>query len=255
MPDLRSAFGVWCRHHRVNQRLTQDALAERIGVTRGYVAAIEMGRANPTLDVVDRVAQGLDLEVGWRLEPPAIHDQPRVRDVVHACCSSYVDRRMRHAGCKTAREVEIVHARSHGWIDLLAYEPERATLLIVEVKTRIDDLGALERQLAWYERSALDVARRVGWRPTRVVTWLAVLATAEADAIIHANRALFDIAFPGRATEALRWLDGGGSIPSGRSLMLIDPLSRRQDWLIRTRIDGRRSELPYRSVRDAAERM
>jgi transcriptional regulator with XRE-family HTH domain len=255
MPTLGSAFGVWCRHHRLNQRMTQDALALRAGVTRGYIAAIETGRANPTLDVVSRVAGALDIEVGWRLQPSIVHADPDVRDVVHARCSAYVDRRLRHAGFETAREVEIVHARSHGWIDLLAFEPERATLLIVEVKTRIDDLGALERQVAWYERSALDVAWRVGWRPARIATWLAVLATAEADALILANRALFDVAFPGRAPEVLRWLDGGGSVLPGRSLALIDPLSRRGDWLIRTRIDGRRSELPYGSVRDAAARL
>ncbi len=255
MPTLRSAFGVWCRHHRVSQRLTQDALASRAGLTRGYIAAIETGRANPTLDVVSRVAGALDLDAGWRLQPPIIHSDQNVRDITHARCSAYVDRRLRHAGFETAREVEIVHARSHGWIDLLAYEAERATMLIIEVKTRIDDLGALERQVAWYERSALDVARRTGWRPACIMTWLAVLATAEADAMIHANRALFDAAFPGRAAEALRWLGGGGSVLSGRSLVLIDPLSRRKDWLIRTRSDGRRSELPYGSVREAAARL
>ena len=170
-----------------------------MGVSRGYVARIEIGRANPTLNVVSKVADALDLRVDWRLLPPIVQDGSGVRDLVHARGSAYVDRRLRGAGARIAREVEIVHARSHDWIDLLAYDPARAVLTIVEVKPRIDDLGSLERQVAWYERSALEAARSLGWRPTRVMTWLLVLATTETDSVLHANRGLFDAAFPGRA--------------------------------------------------------
>jgi len=235
--------------------MTQDELADRVGVTRGYIAGIEMGRANPTLDVVTKIAVALDLEVDWHIRPPIIHDAVQTGDLVHARCSAYVDRRLRAVGLLTAREVEIVHARSHGWIDLLAYDPNSSGLLLIEVKTRIDDLGALERQIGWYERSALDAARRLGWRPVRVVTWLVVLASAEADAGIHAHRTLFDDAFPVRAHEALRWLGNRGEARSGRVLAMIDPLSRRRDWLIRTRSDGRRSDPPYRNLREAARRL
>lgn len=235
--------------------MTQVELADRVGVTRGYVAGIEMGRANPTLDVVAKIAAALDLEVDWLIRPPIIHDADQTGDLVHARCSAYVDHRLRAVGLLTAREVEIIHARSHGWIDLLAFDPDIATLLLVEVKTRLDDLGALERQIGWYERSALAAAHRLGWRPVRVVTWLVVLASAEADAGIHAHRPVFDQAFPVRAHEALRWLADGGLPPLGRVLAMVDPASRRRDWLIRTRSDGRRSEPPYRDLREAAQRL
>jgi len=235
--------------------MTQDELAARVGVTRGYIAGIEMGRANPTLDVTEKLATALDLEVNWQIRPPIVHGDGQARDLVHARCSAYVDRRLRAVGLLTAREVEIVHARSHGWIDLLAYDPDVATLLLVEVKTRLDDLGALERQIGWYERSALDAARRVGWRPVRVVTWLVVLASAEADAGILAHRSVFYSAFPVRAHEALRWLGDRRETPTGRVLAMVDPASRRRDWLIRTRSDGRRSKPPYRNVREAAQRL
>ena len=235
--------------------MTQDELADRVGVTRGYIAGIEMGRANPTLDVVAMIAAALDLEVDWQIRPPIVHDSGQARDLVHARCSAYVDRRLRAAGLLTAREVEIIHARSHGWIDLLAYDPDSSGLLLIEVKTRIDDLGALERQISWYERSALAAAHRLGWRPVRVATWLVVLASAEADAGIHAHRSVFDGAFPVRAHEALRWLGNRGEAPSGRVLAMIDPRSRRRDWLIRTRSDGRRTDPPYRNMREAAQRL
>ena len=82
--------------------------------------------------------------------------EPRQRDAVHAPCSGYANRRFRAGGWETGREVEIVHGRSHGWIDLLAFDPRTGLLLIVEIKTRLDDLGLVERQLAWYERSAFE---------------------------------------------------------------------------------------------------
>ena len=186
-----------------------------------------------------------------------ILDPGTPKDHVHARCSLYVDRRLRQAGLVTAREVEIVHGRSHGWIDLLAYDLERSVVVIVEIKTRLDDLGALERQVGWYERSAIEVAHRLGWRPRHVVAWVLVLATTEVDAVIHADRELFDIVFPVRARQAQVWLeDRAASAPApGRALAMVDPLSRRADWLIRTRPDGRRSEAPYRTAQDAAARM
>ena len=221
---------------------------------------IEGGRANPSLDVVTRIARALDLDVDLVVRPPVTVGGPGQRDAIHARSSGYVDRRLRRAGLLTAREVEIVHARSHGWIDLLAFEPRTATLIIIEIKTQLDDLGALERQIGWYERSAIPASRRLGWEPVRVVTWLVVLATAENEATIFGNRVIFDLAFPVRASAASEWLRNGallrdgGQSPQGRALALVDPASRRRDWLIRTRLDGRRSEPPYLDYRDAVRR-
>lgn len=231
--------------------MTQQQLADAVGLARGHIAMIEGGRASPSLGVVTRIARALDLEVDLVFRPPLIVGGPGQRDAIHARCSGYVDRRLRTAGLLTAREVEIVHARSHGWMDLLAFERRTATLVVVEIKSRLDDLGALERQIGWYERSAVDAARSLGWQSSRVVTWLVVLATAENEATILGNRAIFDLAFPVRATAASAWLRDGGAPPQGRALSLIDPASRRRDWLIRTRLDGRRSEPPYRDHRDA----
>jgi hypothetical protein len=42
---------------------------------------------------------------------------------------------------------------------------------------------------------------------------------------------------------------------SPRGLALVDPTSRRRDWLLPTRSDGRRSSLPYRDYADAARRL
>jgi transcriptional regulator with XRE-family HTH domain len=248
-------FATWCRQTRIDRAMTQQQLADAVGIARGYVATLESGRANPSLNLVTRVAEALEMDVDLVIRPPIAVRGHGQRDVVHARCSGHVDRRLRAAGLVTAREVEIIHGRSHGWIDLLAFDPRSSTLMIVEIKTRLDDLGALERQIGWYERSAFETAHRLGWRPATSVTWPLGLASMEVETVLRSNRAIFDEAFPIRAHAAMDWLAGDTVAPDGRVLALIDPASRRHDWLIRTRSDGRRSDPPYRDYAEAARRL
>ena len=41
--------------------MTQEALAERLNVSRQYVNAISCGRKNPSIDVMERIATALDV--------------------------------------------------------------------------------------------------------------------------------------------------------------------------------------------------
>jgi hypothetical protein len=41
----------------------------------------------------------------------------------------------------------------------------------------------------------------------------------------------------------------------GRGLAVVDPTSKRRDWLRATRVDGRRSPAPFRDYGDAARRL
>jgi transcriptional regulator with XRE-family HTH domain len=234
--------------------ISQQTLADAVGVSRAYIATIEGGRANPSLDLVNRVADRLGIEIGLVARPPVVIARPQ-HDLVHARCSGYLDRRLRRAGWEVQREVEIVHGRSHGWIDLLAFDRRTGMLLIIEVKTRLDDLGAIERQLGWYEHSAMGVARDLGWRPRQLASWLIVLASDEVDVAIATNRDALAAAFPMRAVE-MSGLVSGRIVPGdpSRGIALIDPSSRRREWLIRSRSDGRRSQAPYRGYADAARR-
>ena len=251
---MRISLARLCRDSRMALGRSKTALAASIGVSATYIDQIEHGRANPTIDVVDRLITALGLEVTFR--PPIVVGDHRQRDLVHARCSGYVSRRLLTVGWRMAREVEIAHLRSHGWIDLLAFDPRSQTLLVIEIKTVLDDLGAIERQIGWYEREARAIARQRGWTPTRVIAWLLVLATDDVEARLRANRTVIDQVFPVRATAMTeRLADPGGSWPRGRGVALIDPSSRRRDWLIRCRIDGRRSQAPNRDYRDAATRL
>jgi transcriptional regulator with XRE-family HTH domain len=252
---FRTSFAVVCRDTRTMLDISQREVAETVGVSRAHIAAIESGRANPTLDLVTRIASALGLEIEIVSQRRVVGSEPRQRDAMHARCSGYVSRRLRAAGCECRREVVVEGSQAVGWIDILAFEPRTHTLIIIEIKTRITDIGEIERQVGWYERVAGTVAARYGWRPRHVVTWLLVLASDEVEAAIKANRDVLHDAFPARSDEIMAVVEGrGADVAPRRAMALVDPASRRRQWLFKSRSDGRRSPAPYRDYADAARR-
>jgi hypothetical protein len=98
----------------------------------------------------------------------------------------------------TLREVMIVDGRYRGWIDIVEFDPLTGTLFIIELKTRLDDVGAIERQVGWYERHARAIAEEHDWTVQRTMSALVVLATDENERAIRIHRDFFDRAFPVR---------------------------------------------------------
>lgn len=63
MPSPRVALGVRVRELREGLTLSQEAFAHKAGLDRTYVSGVERGRRNPTLDVLYRLADALEVEV------------------------------------------------------------------------------------------------------------------------------------------------------------------------------------------------
>ena len=237
------------RDVRSMHRWTKTDLSERTGISRQMIAAVEAAEANPSLDVLAGLFDGLGIDLELRAGGVVALDGGRRRDTAHAICSAYVQRRLEAAGWKVAREVRLESGRYVGWIDLLAFDEATATLLVIEIKTRLDDIGAIERSMDWHMREAMRAARRIGWHPRRVSGWLLAMATDEVDDRLRADRMLWASAFPSRVPDLAAAVEDPGTAPD-RGLALIDPRSRRHDWLIRARVDGRRSDAPYRGHAD-----
>jgi transcriptional regulator with XRE-family HTH domain len=234
--DLRRALG-W----------TQAELGRRARVSQSLVSRIENAR-RPDLTFVDaaRVLEAMGARLTLTVAAPFLADRELQRDPVHARCTSYVAVRLQRAGWLTAEEVEIGGDRSRGWIDVLAFHPQHGLLLVIEVKTEVRDLGAIERQLGWYERGGWTAARRLSWRPARVLGCLLLLATEMNEARIGDNRAAFDAGFPIRATVLRQIMANEAPATRGdRAMALIDPRSRRANWLRPSRFDGRPTPAPY----------
>jgi transcriptional regulator with XRE-family HTH domain len=65
-------IGKQLRSARLEARLSQQSLAEKIGMTRTNYARLEQGRTNVTLETLLRIADGLGLDL--RVE---LVDRPR----------------------------------------------------------------------------------------------------------------------------------------------------------------------------------
>ena len=52
-------FGEVVRKVRTAVGLTQEELADRSGLDRSYIGGVERGERNPTLTVIEKIAEGL----------------------------------------------------------------------------------------------------------------------------------------------------------------------------------------------------
>src|SRR4051794_10472545 len=61
--SLRTTFSRLCLEGRHRVGMTQETLSSIAHVSRSHIAKIELGQADPSLDVAERLARGLGLEV------------------------------------------------------------------------------------------------------------------------------------------------------------------------------------------------
>jgi transcriptional regulator with XRE-family HTH domain len=237
---------------------SQRELGHRARVAQTAISRLERGL--PTglcLDELELIATALGGTFHLTFAAPFLADRARQRDRVHGRCVAYVASQLRRLGWIVESEVEIDGRNGPGWIDVLAFHPASGALLVIEIKTEIHDFGRIQRTLAWYERRALSAARDRGWVVRRSHGALLLLATDAVDARLRENRHLADEAFQGRAVDliALTNEPSAVAIHLARSLAMIDPLSRRHDWLRPTRLDGRRARAPHEDYASVARRL
>ena len=69
--DIRRRFGTNLRRCRLAAGLSQEAVAERMGVDRAHVSSMERGQHNVTLMTLGFVAQALKIDPADLLAPAA----------------------------------------------------------------------------------------------------------------------------------------------------------------------------------------
>ena len=234
---------------------SQRELARRLGTNQTAIRRLQAGGATIDSKLATAALDLLGIRVTIDANSIGLAGRREQHDLVHARCCGYVARQLKQRGWEVQTEVEIGEGRYRGWIDILAYRPSYGALLVIEVKTEIDDFGRVLRTVGWYVRSSRDAARAFGWRPRFVLPVLIALATVETDARLTMNADLVRNDLPGGAEHLVAWIDDSSAERPRPTIALVDPLSRRRGWLWRTRLDGRRSTPPYRDYRDAARRL
>lgn len=61
--DINVLFGRKVAKLRKLQGISQEELAERCGIHRTYIGAIERGEKSPTLNTIEKIANGLNVEI------------------------------------------------------------------------------------------------------------------------------------------------------------------------------------------------
>ena len=66
--ETREALGARIRSLRKENNLSQEKLALMVGVERSYLARLEGGKRNPSIDVVEKIAGGLNVTLAELFE-------------------------------------------------------------------------------------------------------------------------------------------------------------------------------------------
>ena len=63
MSNLKETFAGNLREKRRKNGLTQERLAEKVGVSTHHIAMVELGRNFPTAELIERIAAALKIEI------------------------------------------------------------------------------------------------------------------------------------------------------------------------------------------------
>ena len=67
----RKTFGKAFREARLSAEMTQAAAARSTGIDRSYISDLERGLANPSLDTMNALAEGVGMELEVLLTLPS----------------------------------------------------------------------------------------------------------------------------------------------------------------------------------------
>jgi transcriptional regulator with XRE-family HTH domain len=241
MDDMR--LGQLLRAARIRRGWRQCDVAARAGVSQQTVSRLERGMvAACRVEDVRRVASILEIQLEfharWRGGEGA-----RLISAQHSAMAEDASNRLPRFGWVVRPEVSFSIWGERGVIDLLAWHPQHAALLVVELKTELVDVGEMLGTLDRKRRLAREVARDYGWTPRSVSACVLLLQSrtnrrhvAQHAAVLRAalpadGRALRGwLAHPSEAIAALAFLPNPPSVstrPGSGGLRRVRTASRR----------------------------
>lgn len=68
MSNLSIEIGQRIRNYRIQQKMSQEELAERCGLHSTYIGQLERGEKNATIESISKIAAGLDISLSTLFE-------------------------------------------------------------------------------------------------------------------------------------------------------------------------------------------
>ena len=214
MDDRR--VGAVIRELRRRKRWRQRDVGDKAGVSQQLVSLVELGAFDVVgLDNVRAVAKAVDatIELTPRWRGPELD---RLLDAGHAALVDRVVHVLGSEGWEVIVEWTFSHFGERGSADVVAWHRQSASLLVVEVKTRIVDMQAL---LASDDRKARLAAELLpderGWHPQRSGRLLVLPATSTAHDALRRHAAIVAATYPARTREIRRWIAAPNGLIAG----------------------------------------
>ena len=207
---------------RLKLGLRQVDVATRGRVSPAVVWRIEHARLDEvSLPAILRVAEALeirlDLVARWRGG-----ELDRVLSSAHAAFAESVVESIGRAGWELRPEVSFSRYGERGVIDLLAWNVPTRTLLVIELKTEVVDVGEILGTLDRKRRLAWRVGADFGWRPETVGVALLITDTRTNRRRVTSHERTFRAALPDDTRAFRRWLAAPGR-PLAALAFLPDP--------------------------------
>lgn len=218
-------LGLAFRAARIRRRLRQADLAQSCGLSRPQISRIERGQCGQlSLDTLRQVAGILEIQLemaakwhGGELEHLVNRRHAALGERVAAWIAG-------QPGWTVVAEVSFSLYGERGVIDLLAWHEASGSLVVIELKTAIVDVGGMLGTFDRKRRLAARVAMDRGWRAKRVCEWLIVADSHTNRRRIGEHRSLLasTLSLDGRSfgSQFHRFEDG---VSSGTAFWPNDP--------------------------------
>lgn len=205
MDDLAVGRLLWLA--RVKRGLRQSDVAAQAGVSRATVSRLERGRLGGLqVQTLRSLCAALDIRVSISLLGEG-GELDRLAGELHSAMHEEAARLFdRLPEWVDLAEVTFSIYGERGSIDVLAWHAASRSLLVIELKTELTDLGDTVLRLDRKQRLAAAIARERGWEPASVSVWLLIGESRTNRRHVEAHEAMLRSRFPADGHAMVRWL-------------------------------------------------
>lgn len=196
---------------RIQRGLRQRDVGELAGCSQRWIAELELGRLDAMpVGTMRRVGDILEIRVTidawWRRG-----DGIRLLDAVHAGIVERTLRILTTSGWEVLPEWSFNNFGERGSVDIVAWHAATRTLLLIEVKSRLDDVQELLHTFGRKVRIAPGLlAKERGWDAADVATMLIVGDGHAAREIVRRHKTTFDARWPERTARCKAFVRRSG---------------------------------------------